>query len=86
MGLIPRVYGHEDREHLSEFENMSTMTPWERFHLHIKHLNRNAEQGSLYKVLYLGRHGEGYHNVAERFYGTDEWNVSLLAESKFGSR
>ena len=29
-----------------------------------------------YKLLYMGRHGEGYHNVAEAFYGTPAWDVS----------
>jgi hypothetical protein len=24
----------------------------------------------------VGRHGEGYHNVAESFYGTEAWDVS----------
>lgn len=24
----------------------------------------------------VGRHGEGYHNVAESYYGTPAWNVS----------
>lgn len=28
-----------------------------------------------YKVLYMGRHGEGYHNTAETYYGTPAWNV-----------
>jgi broad specificity phosphatase PhoE len=28
-----------------------------------------------YKVLFMGRHGEGYHNVAEAYYGTPAWNV-----------
>jgi len=28
-----------------------------------------------YKVLFLGRHGEGVHNVAERRYGTKAWDV-----------
>lgn len=23
----------------------------------------------------MGRHGEGHHNVAEGFYGTDAWDV-----------
>lgn len=27
-----------------------------------------------YKVLFLGRHGEGWHNVAESYYGTPAWN------------
>lgn len=24
----------------------------------------------------MGRHGEGWHNAAETFYGTPAWNVS----------
>jgi len=28
----------------------------------------------VYKVLYMARHGEGFHNVAESFYGTPLWN------------
>ena len=31
----------------------------------------------VYKLLFIGRHGEGYHNAAESFYGTPAWNVSL---------
>lgn len=27
----------------------------------------------------VGRHGEGYHNVAESYYGTPAWNVSSLS-------
>jgi hypothetical protein len=25
-------------------------------------------------VLFLARHGEGYHNTAEEFYGTSAWD------------
>jgi broad specificity phosphatase PhoE len=28
-----------------------------------------------FKVLFLGRHGEGWHNVAEAKYGTEAWDV-----------
>ena len=33
-----------------------------------------------YKVLFLARHGEGFHNAAETYYGTPAWNCyySLL--------
>ena len=31
-----------------------------------------------YKVLFLGRHGEGVHNVAERRYGTKAWDVRIF--------
>lgn len=38
-------------------------------------MNDKAEPAVQYKVLYLGRHGEGFHNVAESWYGTDAWDV-----------
>ena len=27
-----------------------------------------------YKLLFLGRHGEGWHNVGEAYYGTQAWD------------
>ncbi len=33
---------------------------------------------SMYTLTFLvGRHGEGYHNLAEAFYGTEAWDVRL---------
>jgi hypothetical protein len=29
-------------------------------------------------IFAVGRHGEGYHNLAEAFYGTKAWDVRLL--------
>jgi hypothetical protein len=37
----------------------------------------NKRRGIQYKVLFMGRHGEGWHNAAESFYGTPAWNVSI---------
>lgn len=37
-------------------------------------MNKDADSSKQYKVLYMGRHGEGYHNVAEAFYGTTAWD------------
>jgi broad specificity phosphatase PhoE len=34
----------------------------------------NAPHDVTYKLLYLGRHGEGEHNVAEAKYGTEKWD------------
>lgn len=51
---------------------------WQRFEHYIQNLNAAAPSGTSYKVLYLGRHGQGYHNVAESRYGTTLWEVSLL--------
>jgi broad specificity phosphatase PhoE len=53
---------------------------WRRFTEHITHLNKHADKSTTYKVIYIARHGEGYHNVAEAHYGTPAWNCywSLL--------
>ncbi|CDS82355.1 related to PMU1-putative phosphomutase [Sporisorium scitamineum] len=32
------------------------------------------KDGSSYKLLFAGRHGQGYHNVAETQYGTPAWD------------
>lgn len=37
-------------------------------------LNAEAGLNTVYKVLFMGRHGEGYHNAAQTFYGTPAWN------------
>jgi hypothetical protein len=41
-------------------------------------LNNCSRTNIRYKLLYVGRHGEGYHNVAEDFYGTPAWDVRRL--------
>ncbi|KXT03027.1 hypothetical protein AC578_637 [Pseudocercospora eumusae] len=62
-----------------EFETDDAVTKhwpvWRRLHRYINHLNnQNRPLDIFYKVLYFGRHGEGYHNVAEAFYGTKAWD------------
>jgi len=49
---------------------------WAKFIAHIEQLNRDADSFMSYKVLFLGRHGQGFHNVAEAKYGTQAWNDS----------
>lgn len=46
----------------------------------MRSLASSAPQGTSYKVLFLGRHGQGWHNVAEAKYGTAAWDCyySLL--------
>ncbi|KAL8866390.1 MAG: hypothetical protein Q9174_006330, partial [Haloplaca sp. 1 TL-2023] len=55
-------------------------TQWQRFAHAVFRLNRSSGRFTQYKLLYLGRHGEGYHNAAESYYGTPAWNCywSLL--------
>lgn len=54
------------------------MTQWQTFAQEIHSLNELSGPTTHYKVLFLGRHGEGVHNVAERRYGTKAWDVCLL--------
>jgi broad specificity phosphatase PhoE len=49
-------------------------TQWQKFEHYINDLNNNSGHTVQYKVLLMGRHGEGHHNVAEAFYGTPAWD------------
>jgi len=44
----------------------------------VESLNAKADNNTVYKVLFMGRHGEGFHNAAESYYGTPSWNVRQL--------
>ncbi|KAI9780676.1 MAG: hypothetical protein M1839_006617 [Geoglossum umbratile] len=70
FGLINRTYD-TDRDYDPEHEK----TQWQRFQHQVFELNRGSGRRVQYKVLYLGRHGEGYHNVAESHYGTHDWDL-----------
>ncbi|KAL3424490.1 phosphoglycerate mutase family protein [Phlyctema vagabunda] len=69
FGLINRSYDTD-----SVFDDSAQKTQWQRFERYVSHLNEETSKDVHYKVLYLGRHGEGYHNVAEAFYGTKAWD------------
>lgn len=47
---------------------------WIKFKSRMAELNRRANSGESYKFLFCGRHGQGYHNLAEEKYGPDAWN------------
>ncbi|KAG8989457.1 hypothetical protein FRB90_002240 [Tulasnella sp. 427] len=47
---------------------------WRTFRQKIKKLNHKSGKHTTYKVLFLGRHGEGYHNLGLNYYGEDEWD------------
>ncbi|OIW28886.1 phosphoglycerate mutase-like protein [Coniochaeta ligniaria NRRL 30616] len=55
-------------------------TQWQRFAHYVNSLNAASPASVAYKVLFLARHGEGWHNAAETYYGTPAWNCyySLL--------
>lgn len=67
FGLIPRAYPTDS---LTD----SAVPQWQRLITHLRHLSHADSSGVTYKLIYAGRHGEGYHNVAEAFYGTKAWD------------
>ncbi|KAJ5329445.1 hypothetical protein N7452_009835 [Penicillium brevicompactum] len=69
FGLINRTYPAD--KHIKKHQSF---TQWERFYRQVSQLNEDAPKNVEYKVLFLGRHGEGWHNAAETYYGTPAWN------------
>jgi hypothetical protein len=58
-------------------------TQWQRFTQVVDSLNADSDLDTVYKVFFMGRHGEGFHNAAESYYGTPAWNVSQSDASDF---
>ncbi|KLU88333.1 hypothetical protein MAPG_07320 [Magnaporthiopsis poae ATCC 64411] len=71
FGLVERSYPTDKH---SDPEGIKSL--WERFDRWVRYLNTGYRKSKTvrYKVLFMGRHGEGWHNAAERFYGTPAWN------------
>ncbi|KAJ5893982.1 phosphoglycerate mutase, partial [Penicillium taxi] len=71
FGLINRTYPADEK---LKHNQKQTLTQWERFHHQVQTLNDESHSDVEYRVLFLGRHGEGWHNAAETYYGTPAWN------------
>ncbi|KAI9756750.1 MAG: hypothetical protein M1815_002922 [Lichina confinis] len=80
LGLIDRPYDTDD-----EFDPEHKKSQWQRFENLATSLNSKSGTDTQYKVLYLGRHGQGTHNVAEAFYGTQLWDCYWTLQSGNGS-
>ncbi|KAI5298361.1 hypothetical protein KEM55_003480, partial [Ascosphaera atra] len=70
FGLIEQAYD-TDEDLPGDPKNY---TQWERFAFKLKNLNDNAPSRIQYKLIFAGRHGEGYHNAGEQKYGTTLWD------------
>ncbi|KAJ8503214.1 hypothetical protein ONZ45_g11061 [Pleurotus djamor] len=46
---------------------------WERLFMQVEELNQNSDEKTAFKLFFLGRHGQGIHNVAEAKYTTPIW-------------
>ena len=68
FGLINRTYPSDSSLH------GHNRTQWQRFEHQVAQLNHQAPHDVQYKLLFFGRHGDGYHNDAQAYYGTPAWN------------
>ncbi|KAK5131694.1 hypothetical protein LTR08_000748 [Meristemomyces frigidus] len=75
LGLLTRSYPADTDS--ANTRASEAPTQWQRFTHRLARLNTPvpASPAIAYKLLYLARHGEGTHNVAEAFYGTPAWDA-----------
>ena len=78
LGLIDRNYD----DVAGQAESITTnggdgdpSKPWVRFRDHVHALNARDPARTTYKILYITRHGFGYHNYYEAKVGTEAWDV-----------
>lgn len=69
LGLLTQIYP-------SDGQDSSDVRDWTRFMRYVRSLNEKAPENVHYKLLYLTRHGLGFHNIKHAEVGNDEWNVS----------
>jgi hypothetical protein len=71
FGLINQTYTNQTD---------ASLTQWQAFAREVDRLNAAAAKDTSYKLLFMARHAEGYHNAAETHYGTPEWQRHCVLE------
>lgn len=59
-------------------EHFGKLKPWKEILADVRKLNKDSDGSVVYKVLFLGRHGQGFHNLANLKYGEKAWNEYWL--------
>jgi hypothetical protein len=72
LGLIDRLYGVESVD--------GQQVPWDRLQTYVEYLNSQSPDKTVYKVLYIVRHGYGYHNDVMARVGSDAWKVCCASK------
>ena len=72
FGLLSRIYDTD-----TAFDPSGKRTQWERFTRYVQSLNDGSGPDTHYKVLYMARHGEAAHNIAQTYYSAECWEVCL---------
>ncbi|KAF6789411.1 phosphoglycerate mutase family protein [Colletotrichum sojae] len=74
LGLLDQEHQPAAAGGEADAQGSEDAKPWEKFAAHVKRLNDESPEGTQYKVLYLTRHGLGYHNVQAVKVGNAEWD------------
>ena len=61
---MKRNFGLLDRKYETDKPEDEGLTQWQRFEKYVHSLVKDSEAGTMYKVLYVGRHGEGYRKCS----------------------
>lgn len=59
-------------------EHLGVIKSWDETLTDLRRLNENSDENTVYKIFLLGRHGQGYHNLANLKYGEKAWNEHWL--------
>jgi len=68
FGLLNQTYSTD-----ALFDPSGQKTQWELFTQYVNALNSASDADTHYKVLYMARHGEAVHNIAQTHYGSQCW-------------
>lgn len=79
--LLPET-DDKNFDHLGE--HFGKLKPWKQTLADIQKLNDESPDNVVYKLLLLGRHGQGYHNLADLKYGEKAWNEYWLRRTGDG--
>lgn len=78
LGLIDRTYpGRTERVNTDPPQD--DLKPWQHFKTYVDALNAESPETITYKVLYIVRHGFGYHNEFMAKVGNEAWKVTWRA-------
>ncbi|KAI1500784.1 histidine phosphatase superfamily [Biscogniauxia marginata] len=70
LGLINQAYDTD-----TKFDPTLKKTQWDRFNHYLEQLNAKGQGKILYKLIFVIRHGQGFHNVKEAEVGRHEWDT-----------
>lgn len=79
QGFFKQLLKETDETKFNYFdEHFGKLKLWPDIFAELNELNAKADSNTTYKLFFLGRHGQGFHNLANLKYGEKEWNEKWL--------